>query len=488
MNNMTKTSLGGDAIKLTISKMITIGISMISAMLLSRFRSLEEYGTYSQIMLVTNLITTLLMLGLPNSINYFLARTESSEERARFLSVYYTLSTILSIIIGLVLVCSTSLIVRYFNNELIKKFAYVLAVYPWTKVVMSSIENVLIIYKRTSTIMVYRIANSIALLFILLIVKVLNWDFQAYMLLFILVETVFTISVYLIVKDISKKFRITINKQLIRDILSFSIPIGLGSTIGTLNIELDKLMIGKFLGTEHLAIYTNASRELPITIVASSLTAVLLPQITRLLRDKENQKAINLWGSAIIFSYFIICFFATGFFIFAPDVMTLLYSQKYLTGVSIFRVYNVVSLLRCTYFGMVLNAKGKTSYIFYSSIASLCLNLILNYVMFLVFGLIGPAIATFISIFIINIFQLIATSRIIDVSFKDVFPWKKLLSITLLNVWLGVLFSLIKLLIPLETAIGSILESILLGILWACLYIKLNYKRIIQLWKKLKMY
>jgi len=69
---------------------------MITAMLLSRFRTLEEYGTYSQLLMVINIATTFFMLGLPNSINFFLARAENNNERQKFLSVYYTLSTVLS--------------------------------------------------------------------------------------------------------------------------------------------------------------------------------------------------------------------------------------------------------------------------------------------------------------------------------------------------------------------------------------------------------
>ena len=116
MMENTSNSLGKDAIGLTASKVITLAISMISAMLLSRFRTLEEYGTYSQILMVINLMTTLLMLGLPNSINYFLARSETEIERQKFISTYYTASTILSIFVGLVLVFSTPFIVRYFSR------------------------------------------------------------------------------------------------------------------------------------------------------------------------------------------------------------------------------------------------------------------------------------------------------------------------------------------------------------------------------------
>ena len=73
------TSIINDTIKLTISKVMSLVIAMVSSMLLSRYRTLEEYGTYSQLLMVINIMTSLLMLGLPNSINYFLSRAETEE-------------------------------------------------------------------------------------------------------------------------------------------------------------------------------------------------------------------------------------------------------------------------------------------------------------------------------------------------------------------------------------------------------------------------
>ena len=81
MKVLGKSSAGGDVIYLTVSR---IGVSLIglaTSMLLARFRTLDEYGTYSQIIMVTDLVATILLLGLPNSINYFLAKAETVKEK-----------------------------------------------------------------------------------------------------------------------------------------------------------------------------------------------------------------------------------------------------------------------------------------------------------------------------------------------------------------------------------------------------------------------
>ncbi len=480
-----KPSLAADAVKLTTSKIITMAISMISTMLLSRFRTLEEYGTYSQILLIINLVSTVFIMGLPSSINYFLAQTNDVKERKRFLSAYYSLSTTLGFLTGLALILSTPLIVKYFDNPLIKGFIYVLAIFPWAEITLSSIDNILIVYRKTSYLMTFRILNSLFLLLIILMTRLFKWNFETYMALFVGVEAFFALSVYLLVRKIAGNIELSLNINLIKRIMRFSIPIGLATVAGTLKKELDKLVIAGFYDTESLAIYTNAAREMPVVVIVSSVTAVLLPQMVKMLkRDKKNE-AVSLWGDATLFSYIIISFLATGFFVYAPDVMSLLYSEKYISGSSVFRVYAVVLLFRSTYFGMVLNSIGKTKIIFYSAVLSLISNLILNFLFYYIWGFVGPAIATLVATSVSAVYQLMATSKEMEISFSHIFPWKEIGYITIVNVCLGGLFALVKYFLPWERPLGEVVESIFLGVIWGIIYFLINYRLLKTKWKTL---
>lgn len=478
-------TLGGDAVNLTVSKVITLGISLVSSMLLSRFRTLTEYGTYSQLLLVINLMTTLFMLGLPNSINYFLARAETQEERRHFLSIYYTLSTILSIIVGIILVLAIPMVEVYFKNNQIRYFYYFLAIYPWAKIIASSVENVLIVYHRVRFLMGYRVLNSFLLLFCILVVWWFEWSFQIYMILFLLTEATFAIAVYVVVSHLSGGLQIRLESKIIKQILKFSIPIGLASMVGTLNIELDKLMIGNFLNTEQMAIYTNAAKEMPVTIIATSLTAVLLPQMARLIKKGDNKGAVSIWGDATIISFSLICFFAAGLFVFAPQAITVLYSEKYLPGTDVFRCYNIVLLFRCTYFGMVLNSKGKTRFILYSSIASLVINIVFNYVFYSFFGFVGPAISTVMAVGVMSFAQIFMTGRIMRLKISQVFPWKTLGKILMLNILFAIGFYYLQSCLALEQIMGDVCEAILLGCVWGLFYAIVLWKPLKRYWKRL---
>ena len=305
------------------------------------------------------------------------------------------------------------------------------------------------------------------------------------MVVFIILESVFAIVVYFIVYSTAGTLRIDFSLKDIRNILKFSLPLGLASVVGRLSVELDKLVIGRFFSTEDIAIYTNAAREMPVTIIASALTAVLMPRLVRLLRDKEYDDAVNIWGNSIEISFIIICFVSFGLIVFAPEVISLLYSEKYLPGVDVFRVYSLVLLLRVTYFGMILNSIGKTKFIFYSSILALIINVILNYIFYLIFGFIGPAYATFISILLVQMLQLFATAKSIDVKFTNIFPWAKLGKLLVINVILAFVFMFVKKWSHLDNILGGILEAIILGAIWGIIYLLVIRRNIIGNWKVL---
>lgn len=485
MGDLRTSRTGNDAVKLTLAKILTMAVGLVSSMLLSRFRTLAEYGTYSQINMAISLVSALLMLGLPNSINYFLSKAENEAEREKFLGTYYSVNTLLSFFVGLVLVLATPLLEKFFKNPFISAFWYFLAVYPWTKIVMSSVENLLVVYQKTLKLFVFKVTNSIALLVIIVLVQVFGGTFMQYMALFLLVETAFTVWTYFIVKENAPGFRFGINKKLVLAIFKFSIPIGLASMVGTIKIEMDKLVITSFMTTEDLAIYTNASKELPFTIVATSMSSVLLPQAVKLLKNNENRQAVSLWKTATTISFAVLSVAAIGCFTFAEEVMTILYSEKYLPGVDVFRVYCLVLLCRCTYFGLVLNATGKTKPIFFSAIGSLVVNVALNYILYFCVGFIGPAVATLVATVCMILCQLGFSCKLLKIKFREIFPWTNAGILLAQNIGLGIFFRFLKELIVAHIFDNNIVVAIAMGIIWVVAFAVMNYRMLKEHWSHL---
>lgn len=474
-------SLASDTIKLTLSKMVASGLMMVSAMLLARIRTLQENGIYSQLLLVINLFAAIFMMGLPNSINYFLAKAETKKEKNYFLSVFLTINTILSLLIGFILWAILPLLEMYFSNSLLSQYGFFLVLFPWAKVIGSNMENMLIVLKRTDIMLKCRIANSILLLIIVIFVGIFKTTFRFYMLLYLLVEGGFAFGVYFFANKYTGKIHFKLDKKLLRKILIFSIPLGLASIVGTLNIEMDKLMLGHWMSTEQLAIYTNASKELPLNMIATSFTAVLLPQLVHFLNKGDTNKALFIWKETTIVSFTIMSYFAIGLSTFASEALSILYSEKYISGTLVFIVYSLMLLTKCTYFGIILNSLAKTKLIFFSAIGSLILNVVLNVLFYILFGMVGPAIATFISSITMSLFQLFCTSKLLNVNFKEIFPWKECLLLLIINLLLGMCFR-----VTYEKINAGIYSAVILAIVWGIFYMFLIRKFFMEHWRILK--
>ena len=470
---------------LTISKTISLVVSMIVSMILSRVSSLEEYGSFSQIMLVVNLFAAIFMLGLPNSLNYFISVLDSDKEKKDFISTYFIATTLLSFLMGVSLTLALPLFVRYFKNPLLYSVFFCFLIYPWASILVSNVENLFVAYGKTKYLNVYRIVSSLLLVASILVPVLIGWSFRLYLILYLVSYSLLAIFVYCSAIKFSGGIQFKVSLPLLKRTLRYSLPIGLATIVGTLNLEIDKLLIGYFVSTEEMAIYTNAAKELPITIISASISAVLIPQIVMLLKKGKNNSAIKIWSYSIELSFMFICLIALGVFVFAEDVMSMLYSSKYLAGSNIFRVYSLVLLLRATYYGTILSSVGKTKPIFICSLISLFLNVVLNFVFFFAIGILGPSIATFISILVTAFVQLIYTCKYTKTSFKRVFPWKRLFIIIAVNSLLGFFFFTLKKTFPSTSITTSFYDSFRLGLLWSFIVIIVFRKRIKFLWANL---
>lgn len=484
-----KSSLGADALVLTASRVMVSLIGLVTSMLLARFRTLDEYGTYSQIIMVVDLASTIILLGLPNSVNYFLAKADTKEEKQKFLSVYLTTSTVLTVIIGVCLNFATPLLIEYFDNPAITALAYVFNIYPWSSLMLNSLSNVCVVYGKTDKLMFFNVAHALCNLAIIIISQALALSFSTYMLIYMASMLLFGVAAVLWVRAISGKLRLSIDLKLIKEIFVFCVPMGLASVVGTLNAELDKLVIANYFTTAEYAIFANAAKQLPVTMLTDSLTAVLLPCIVRLMKDKRSNDVVRVWGNAINISFAFMCLVAGGLFVFAPDVMSLFYSAKYATpeGIAVFRIYTTVLLLfRFTYWGIVLNATGKTKFIFLSSVASMVMNVVGNIVLYHIFGFIGPAIATLVATFVMNGVQLAYTRKQLGVSVKKIFPWKNMAALLVQTVVIGAVFWAVKnILLDGFNGTVSIVISIVLGGCWAVVFVAINIKKLLSNWKEL---
>lgn len=477
---------GTKAFALVFCKVVTLVLSMLTAMVLARTLNLIEYGTYSELLTVSSIGVSIFSLGLPNALNYFLPRCKTEEEKRKFIGFYFLSITILSFTLMAVMALANKSIANYYDNKRLTDYAYFLIIIPWTKLIISSRSNLLVAEGKVAKEIVYSIANGTMLAIIALMTIFDKGNFDIYILLYVIVECVFTVMVYfeaLLISD--KRISISISTAGIKELLKYTIPLGLSTAISTVSLDLDKLIIGFLMDESSVAIYANAGKELPFSLISTSFTAIFLPQIVILIRDKKTSKAIERWKDIMEINYIILSFCVIASIIFAPQIISLLYSDSYLSGVTIFRIYSLTLILRITYWAMILNAFGKTNEILYNSIICLIINAFLSLILYNAFGFIGPALATLFSIFSIVVLQIVRTSKLLKIPVLSIIPIKMFVLPTIVCLISGVVVGIITNIYTLKTDFRGICLAIAVGICWGLIYLIIFGKRILSLWKKL---
>ena len=199
--------------------------------------------------------------------------------------------------------------------------------------------------------------------------------------------------------------------KLFRRILRYCVPMAVYITIKALNRDIDKYMIALLTDTETLAVYSNASKPLPVDIIMHSFYTVLVPEITRMVTAKDDEGATKLYRVFLELAYISNAMICCAALAAAPQMMELFYSNKYMSGLPVFCLYILVDMLQFTNATLILTAAGKTKELMYLGSGSLLVNVVLNGVLFHFLGVIGPAIATLVTTLLLGIVLLTAGAR-----------------------------------------------------------------------------
>lgn len=400
MGKINTTGATWDSLYLAIVKAVGLISSVIQTKLLAVNLSLEEFGTYSQANIIASVGISLTMLGLPDAINYFYnaeARQHRQKSKIKKINTIFFLEIIAGCLCAILIVSGRNGITVYFSNTALKRLIPIIAVKPVMEnvaylyqLLFVSIGRAKLIAGRNLFISVIRI---VLIYLAIYVVNDLLWLFIFFAILDVVqiafLKAVFAQEDFLIRPTL-------FSKEEIKPILAYSIPMGMYAVANALSREMDKLVIGRLVDTETLAIYASCGKMLPIDIVATSFAVVLIPYIARYISG-DKKYAIKLFSSYLKIGIYSVWTLGVAVLITSEQVISLLYTSEHIRGKSIFIIYVLDSMIKFAGMHLVLTTGGKSKLVMRYSILTLLLNLVLNIVFYYAFGFSGPAFATLIS-------------------------------------------------------------------------------------------
>lgn len=375
---------------------IKISIMMsifLSNLLLARYLETAEFGVYNYILVLINMFSPILDLGISQiMIRELNNKNAFKNEIMTSCFIIRGIGSFLSIFIFYIL------LIKYDFKEIDKK--YLLIIIPililrFTEIFRYIFEGMgKFIYSYIPQL----ISSIISLIFIIFWIK-LNKDFFWFIWLKLVEEGIMALLYLKLFSLDDEKYKINLNRDRINFMLKDAIPLLFSGIAMVLYLKIDQLMIGKILGIEKIAFYSVGVRIAEMWyFVPTIIASIYYPKLIRLFHTKK-ENYFEIKKELYFIEIFLSICFAVIITFFSSELIRLFYGKKYIESYKILNVYVWAgvpfSLLTATSKILILNKKMKE--IFYRSVITGILNIVLNYFFIKKFGVMGAAYSTFIS-------------------------------------------------------------------------------------------
>jgi len=349
--------------------------------------------------MVVSMLVSISVFGIPQAVFRFMSdddyRTKEKYEK-NILCVFL----LFGIFGSLVTFFGASFLSTIFMNSYFFKYRILLASLVFLEIMLSFFPNFFIVEGRNKYLAIFHIAPSITYFALLLLV-----------LSFLKVEVYFLI-VLLLVRflvmtslALNNALHIAFNKasvtlSFMKEIVKFSLPLGLSIVLGVIVKYTDKMVVSILLDERTFAVFTNGAFEVPfVSMISSSLFVILTPTIVKYANQNNFATIRNIWKRAGKTLMVLIVPIAVTLIVFAKYFVVILFSDKYIDSIPVFMVYQTLLIIRLYVFSPIYIAFNKTSVYFKITLTSSLINLFLDIIMVLTFGMIGAALASVVSIF-----------------------------------------------------------------------------------------
>lgn len=407
-------------------KMSLMLSGLATAAILSRILSREEYGLYRETWLIYNTVVPLLILGMPESINYFFPQKDASGKKAFNLQSFFLLATGGLLLSAGFYFCAP-LMSLWFQSQGLEDLFRAFSLIPLLTLPTSYYQEFFICLGNPSTGAALSAIVAIGRFLAVCTPAWLGYSLRSIFLIFTAFSAIqlLAVSLFLFKPHLRVKAKWSVSTLL--EQLKYSIPTGLAFVIGSITVQLDKLIISRFFPPDQFALYANGAFELPlIGIITGSVTAVLMPEAMKLRLAQRNDLLLKLWHRAIVKVALIFLPLMVYLLIVSTEFISLLFSPKYADSSTVFRIFLLTLPTRVATFGTILLIFGLSGTVFRFSAYMLIGNIVLSYLFIKTIGFLGPALGTVVVVYIMSVLQLKRICSELSVGFAGVFPWRLL--------------------------------------------------------------
>ena len=397
-----------------VSALITQASLLLLYSILARILPVEEFGTFRQLFLIQSILNSIFFAALPTCLLYFTGRADSDGEKKAYLRVVVMFTMTISFFLTLTLFLASDNISKLFNNDQLQTVLPYFSMSPLGILMIALMPACHIVTNRTAIqpYLAALIAVFVALppIFIALrgagLVEIVQLIAGLYffvgLALCILMFTIYSAGL-----DLNLNLR-----SKLKAVFLYAWPLLMASSLSIVGLKADHVVVASVLGTLAYAIYSVGAFEIPVfNLLQNSVTSVLMPKITELLKANDFEQAVDLWRLAAAKTAAVTFPLAVLLMINADLVVKALFGVRYIDAATVFILFNSFVFLRVITFGLALRAMNKTHIEFMLTLIYLLFSVVGSYFMVNYYNIEGAAIWVIVNTIILSLALSLYTLR-----------------------------------------------------------------------------
>lgn len=379
-------------------QMFSLLVSFFIGAWIARYLGPENYGVLSYAVAFVGLFGFVASLGIDSVLTRELVRFP--EKRDELLGTAF----FLKLISGISAIIFTIICSFIFENNQFVRLLIILFTAPFVFQIMNVISSYFQAEVKSKNsvkaFLVSTIISSFLKIFVIIFDKGVGWI----IVVFALDSLWQSIGLALSYKYNGLKIKDwRFNKELAKKIIKYSWPLMLATGAGFIYLRIDQIIVKQLLGDYYVGIYSAAVKLVEVWyFVPAVICSSLFPAIINAKKTSKEiyKKRLNNFYLLMLLIPTIIALLIT---IFARPIILGLFGPAYSPAIIILQIYSWSSLgyfLGLAFIQFLL-AENKSIFIFIINILTMFFNIVLNFLLIPKYGLIGAALATLISYFII---------------------------------------------------------------------------------------
>lgn len=419
--------LGNRTAILTLSRLASYGLMLISPVFLVRLLSMEDFGRYREFLLYGSILQAFAQFSINDSLLYCVPANPRSPWRLARQTAVLTLCSSLLVVLVLTAIDAGT------GGQFVHGYLVPLAAYTLLSVNLDFWEFFWLANGRAQLVFFYSASRLTLRVIVVVAVAALTHDFHAVIWALVALEGVrfLAAAVGMVMFDRSSSEPVLAEPW--RDQLRFCVPSGIASLLAMLNRNISNILVARMLGAVALAQYFIGRFGEPlVSTVRNSVSAVILPEMVR--KDRGNPTdgtAIALWRKATIVNAILLFPVVVLVARYAEPLITMLFGAKYASAAFVMQLYMLVVVRECFDFAPALRAVNRTRPLVESNVAGLLACTAAMFLLIPVAGLAGAMIAFVIASYVDVLWQAWRTHQAYGVGLAALIPWRSVVKTAL---------------------------------------------------------